>query len=240
MRAAARGPVSVGLAENPAIPCPLIETPANIEAAKKAMRRLNARYLTAVMEGAYLPSYLEELGADAPAFTEAEMKTIAAPLDFLGCNMYAPTYVEAADNEAGFREVPVSPAHPRFEFDWLSFGPEITYWAPRLAAELWGVKAFYITENGCSTPDTPDLDGQVNDTGRVAYLRAHFQSAARAVAEGYPLKGYFVWSLLDNFEWAYGYTRRFGLIHVNYSSLKRTPKLSYQWYRELIRHRRLV
>ena len=117
---------------------------------------------------------------------------------------------------------------------WLYIGPQITYWGPRLLKEIWDVDRVYITENGCAADDRPDVDGEIYDTDRVMYLRNHFISAQRCVSEGWPLKGYFVWSLLDNFEWAYGYSRRFGVVYVNYRTLERTPKLSARFYREVI------
>jgi len=237
IRQNARGPVNVGLAENASICCPVIETPENIVAAGKAFRIKNAAFLTAVMEGRYLDSYLVNEGANAPDFTEAEMKTISEPLDFVGLNMYAPDLVRAADNAEGFETIPVSPSHPRLTMPWLTMWPEITYWGPRHLKEIWGVKSVYITENGCAAQDKLDASGRVFDTDRVLYLRHHFKSAARAVAEGIPLHGYFVWSLLDNFEWAHGYSKRFGIVYVNYETLERTPKLSAEFYKALIADR---
>jgi beta-glucosidase len=117
---------------------------------------------------------------------------------------------------------------------WLTIGPEALYWAPRLAAELWGVKALYITENGTSAADTPDATGAINDLDRVMYLRNYLTQLQRATSEGVPVRGYFLWSLLDNFEWADGYATRFGLIHVEYETQKRTPKLSASFFREVI------
>lgn len=234
LRAAARQPLKVGIADNPLICVPVLETEEHINAARKAFREENGRYITPIMEGAYPQSYLEMCGEDAPEFTEEDMKVVSSPLDFVGMNMYSPTIVCHADNAKGYEEVPFAVSHPRFSMPWLTFGPGITYWAPRFAKELWNVDRFYITENGCAADDHPNFDGEVYDTDRVAYLRSHFQQALRAVDEGWPLKGYFVWSLLDNFEWAYGYTKRFGIVHVNYSTLARKPKLSAHYYRALI------
>jgi len=240
LRSKARQPIQVGLAENAQSTCPIIETPENIKAARKAFGEINAKYLTTIMEGAYRPSYLEKLGLDAPHFTDEEMKIIASPLDFLGMNMYFSYLIRAADNKDGFDTIPVTASHPRFMMPWLHLGPQITYWAPRFAREVWNVKAFYITENGCASEDVPNFQGEILDTDRIVYLRSHFENAARAVAEGWPLKGYFIWSAFDNFEWACGYSRRFGLVYVNYKTQKRTPKLSYRWYQEVIRNRTVV
>jgi beta-glucosidase len=105
--------------------------------------------------------------------------------------------------------------------------------------ELWKPPAIYITENGCCCQDEL-IDGQVNDVDRVMYLRNHLIAAQRAIADGVPLKGYFLWSLLDNFEWAEGYTKRFGITYVDYATQKRTPKLSAKFYAEVIRRGMVV
>ncbi len=107
---------------------------------------------------------------------------------------------------------------------------------PRLATELWNPKAVYITENGCPNPDRPDENNQIMDLGRVMFLQQYLIHACRAATEGYPLKGYFLWSLMDNFEWAFGYTKRFGLYYTNFETLERTPKLSAKYYRNVIKN----
>ena len=104
----------------------------------------------------------------------------------------------------------------------------------RLKAE-YPFPAYYVTENGAAYPDQVGADGQVDDPLRVAYLRAYFAQAARALAADVPLKGYFVWSLMDNFEWAHGYSQRFGLVYIDYRTLHRTPKTSARWYSRVIR-----
>jgi beta-glucosidase len=117
---------------------------------------------------------------------------------------------------------------------WLSIGPEIAYWAPRHLSRIWGVKEIYITENGTSSDDRLTPDGHVYDTDRLMYLRNHLVHGHRAVSEGFPLRGYFLWSLMDNFEWADGYTKRFGIYYVDFETQKRTPKLTAEYYRETI------
>jgi beta-glucosidase len=123
--------------------------------------------------------------------------------------------------------------------DWLTVGPEVAYWATRHVSEVWKPKSLFISENGCPAEDAL-LGGRVDDTGRLMFLRAYVANVQRAVHEGYPLHGYFVWSLLDNFEWSEGYTKRFGLHYVDFQTQQRTPKLSAQWYRELIRRGTMV
>lgn len=240
IRAAARRPVQVGLAENPTVCVPVMETEPHIAAALRAMRQLNAPFLTAVLEGKYTDRYLSTAGANAPEFTPADMRTIGGRLDFVGLNCYAPNYIRAADGPSGFAEVPHPSSYPHMASPWLYIGPQILYWAPRHLKEIWGVNNVMITENGCSADDRPGAGGHVYDTDRVMYLRNHFVQAHRAVSEGWPLTGYFVWSLLDNFEWLDGYTKRFGVYYVNFETQERTAKLSAEFYREVIARRAVV
>jgi beta-glucosidase len=235
LRAVCGSSVPIGLAENINACVPVRETEEDIAAAREAMRETSV-FMTPIMEGAYHPRWLEDQGADAPVFTEEEMKVIHSPLDFVGLNLYAPTYVRHAPESArGWAHLPCDASYPRLTMPWLFLGPSILYWAPRLVSETWKPKAIYITENGCAHPDHPDSTGEVWDTARVMYLQQHLIAAHRAVTEGYPLHGYFLWSLMDNFEWAFGYTRRFGLLYVNYETMKRTPKLSAKFYADVIR-----
>ena len=240
VRAAARRPVQVGLAENATVCVPVIEMEPHIAAARRAMRQVNAPFLTAVLEGQYTPEYLSAAGANAPQFTPEDMRTIGGRLDFVGINTYAPAYFRAADGPAGFAAVPNPKSYPHMASPWLFIGPQILYWAPRHLKEIWGVNNVIITENGCSADDLLTPDGHVYDTDRVMYLRNHFVQAHRAVSEGWPLTGYFLWSLIDNFEWADGYTKRFGIYYVNFETQERTAKLSAEFYRETIARHAVV
>jgi beta-glucosidase len=236
IRAASSKPPLCGIAENTPAMVPILEAPEHIAAAREALRESTGMYLTPILEGRYHPAYLEQQGGDGPVFTDADLRAIAAPLDFVGLNLYAPQYIRhdpAAPR--GWSIVPLDEAYPRMHMPWLALGPSILYWSPRLASELWKVPAIYITENGCANPDRPTSAGEVDDVARVMYLQQHLIHAHRAVSEGYPLKGYFLWSLMDNFEWAFGYTRRFGICYTNYQTLRRTPKLSAKFYAEVIR-----
>jgi beta-glucosidase len=120
--------------------------------------------------------------------------------------------------------------------------PESLYWAIRHVSETLNRPELplFITENGCAAQDDVRPSGDVIDLGRILYLRQYLQSVHRATTEGYPILGYFVWSLMDNFEWAWGYDRRFGLIYVDYPTQQRIPKASYDWYAECIRQNRIV
>jgi beta-glucosidase len=240
IRANAKSGTKVGIADNATATTPVIETAEHIEAASKAMREENAMYLTAIMEGRYTDLYLKRLGAAAPKFTAAEMKTIGSPLDFVGLNVYTAAYVRADHSERGYAMVPNPSSYPHMDSSWLTIGPEALYWAPKLVAKIWGVKEIYITENGASSTDVVAPDGQVYDTDRTMYLRNYLTQLQRAVAEGVPVKGYFLWSLLDNFEWADGYGKRFGITYVDFKTQKRTPKLSSKFYQEVIRRNGLA
>jgi len=240
IRAAAKQGTLIGLAENPSAITPVMDSPANVAAAALAMREENAPYLTAILEGRYTDAYLAKLGSDQPKFTEAEMKIIASPIDFVGLNIYQPTYVIAEESPRGYAIVEPSETFPRMLSPWLTIGPECLYWAPRLVSQIWKPRAIYITENGASATDTPTSSGQVMDIDRVMYLRNYLSQLQRCVAEGIPVKGYFLWSLLDNYEWADGYGKRFGLIYVDFKSQKRTPKLSAAFYGNVIKENRVL
>ncbi len=240
IRASAGRPVQVGLAENSTMCVPVLETEQHIAAARRAMRQMNAQFLTAVLEGRYTGEYLTAAGANAPEFTAEDMQIIGGRLDFVGLNCYAPTHIRAAENRAGYEEVPHPASYPHMASPWLFMGPDILYWAPRHLKEIWGVNKVLITENGCSSDDQVAADGHVYDTDRVMYLRSHFVQAHRAISEGWPLAGYFLWSLLDNFEWNDGYTKRFGIHYVDFKTQKRTAKLSAEFYRETIARRGVV
>lgn len=241
IRAQAQAGTKVGIAENTAIAIPIIETPEDIAAARVAMREMNAGYLTAILEGRYTDAYLATAGANAPKFTSEDMKAISSPLDFVGINVYAPNaYVRSIDAAPGYLSIPFPASFPHMESKWLRIGPETLYWAPRHLAEIWGVKDIYITENGASAADVPADDGMVYDTDRIMYLRNYLANLQRATTEGVPVKGYFLWSLLDNFEWADGYNNRFGLYHVDYATQKRTAKLSASFYRAVMAANQVV
>jgi beta-glucosidase len=239
IRAFARPGTQVGLAENANFFVPAIETPEHIDAARRATRDDNAPFLTAVLEGRYLDSYLKEAGAAAPRVQPGDMAAIASPLDFVAINVYTPQYVRADASPRGYAILPHLESSPRMASPWLYVGPEVAYWAVRYVSELWKPRALYISENGCSADD-PLVAGRVDDSDRVMYLRNYLGHMQRAVAEGYPLKGYFLWSLMDNFEWADGYGKRFGIHYVDFKTQRRLPKLSAAWYRELIRRNELV
>ena len=240
IRAKGKPGTRVGLAENMQPCVPVIETPEHVAAAVRATREQNAAYMTVIQEGRYTDAYLAAAGADAPKFAPEELKIIGGQLDFTGINVYTPTYVRADDGPAGYAIVTPPASYPHMAAWWLNVGPEALYWAPKHLAGIWNVKEIYITENGAPSADVLTPAGQVYDTDRVMYLRNYLANLHRAVSEGVPVKGYFLWSLIDNFEWADGYSTRFGIHYVDFKTQKRTPKLSASFYREVIARNAVV
>ncbi|MGH6737808.1 MAG: GH1 family beta-glucosidase [Bradyrhizobium sp.] len=236
IRALGRPGTKLGPAENMVVCIPATVTPENIRAAEIATRELNGGYLTAMLEGEYNAGFLAQAGKDAPRHTAEDLKIISSPIDFLGLNVYKPDhYIVAADNARGFTSLPLPASFPHMESSWLNVAPETMYWAPRHAAKLWDLKSIYVSENGTSAADKPAADGQIYDLDRIMYLRNYLFHLQRATSERLPVAGYFVWSLMDNFELAYGYEKRFGLYRVDFETLARQPTLSAAFYRETIR-----
>ncbi|MEY9964586.1 beta-glucosidase [Streptacidiphilus sp. MAP12-16] len=169
---------------------------------------------------------------------DGDLAAISAPLDGLGVNYYNPSWIKAPtapDSGLPFELVePDADRYRRTHFGWPVVPDGLTELLVR-TKERYGdaLPPVWITENGCSQPDRP-VDGQVLDQARIDYLRDHIDAVADAVAQGVDVRGYFTWSLLDNFEWAEGYHQRFGLVHVDFETQVRTPKASYAWYRDRI------
>ena len=241
IRAHGSAGTNVGFAEVMLTVVPPIDTSEYVKAAETATRELNAPFLTVMLEGRYTDAYLAEAGANAPKFTDDELKTIASPLDFVGINVYRPDrYVAPCDEAPGYRRVAINASHPAMHGGWLVFDPSALYWAPRHVQSLWGATSIYVTENGCAASDVVANDGHVYDTDRVMFLRAYLTQLQRATAEGVPVRGYFYWSSQDNFEWNAGFGNRFGMIYVDFDTLQRIPKLSADWFREAAKRNAVV
>ncbi len=234
LRAHSKPGTKIGSAENLQAITPVYNAPEQVAAARIAIQEENAGYLNVMRTGKYTDRYLAKLGADAPKFTPEDLKAIGSPLDFQGINIYQPSYVRAASNADGYEMVANPSSFPHMYSPWLFIGPEALYWVPKLSCDVWGIKEMYITENGCSSDDKVAADGQIYDSDRVMYLKNYIGQLQRAVAEGVPVKGYFCWSLLDNYEWADGYEKRFGITYVDFATQKRTPKMSSHFYKHLI------
>jgi len=235
IRAQGRAGTKIGPAENIAGCVPAIDTPENVRAAEIATREMNAGFLNVMLTGKYTDGFLKYAGKDAPKYTDEELKIISSPMDFLGLNIYAPQYyVVASERPPGFDVLPFPSSFPHMSSDWLRCAPETAYWVPLLAARIWNVETIYVTENGTSSEDKVSSDGNIYDLDRIMFLRNYLTQLQRATAEGVPVRGYFLWSLMDNFEWIYGFEKRFGLYHVDFHTLRRTPKLSASFYRNVI------
>jgi beta-glucosidase len=244
IRAASPVRCKVALVDNIAVTVPINESPANIAAAKSAFHTCgqNGGIIFPALTGTYSPAMLAKLKEDAPTIEPGDLEIIHQPLDSLGLNIYTGTYVRAASNEDGYEFLNFPKGYPQMHMPWLNILPESIYWGIRHISETVGRNDLpvYITESGCAAQDEVNSTGEVIDTDRIMYLRQHLKSAHQAISEGYPLKGYFLWSFMDNFEWAWGYSRRFGIVYVDYKTQKRIPKASFEWYAECIRQNRVV
>lgn len=223
----------VGITDNIENSIPLTETPADIAAAKAQFITANTRILEPIFKGRYNPAHLRSAGADAPKITPGDLEHISQPTDFLGLNIYWGDFVRAGKN--GRPEVlPFPPSFPTTDAIWQRHSPQSMYWGPRMVAEIYGVKSIYITENGAGYLDPPHAKSQVQDLHRRDYIRNYLHELHRAIRDGVPVKGYFLWSFMDNFEWEDGYDIRFGVVHCDFKSQRRTPKLSAHWYSEVM------
>jgi beta-glucosidase len=229
----------VGLSHNPPTPVPATETLADIAAARTEYTRQTEQLMGPLFFGDYTPAFLEAAGADAPEVGPGDLELISQKTDFLGLNIYYGDFVRGtADGQVERMALPVQ--YPKADISWLNIVPQAIYWAIRHAREVYGVPTFYITENGAPYPDQVQPNGEIHDLGRREYLRNHLVSLHRAIQERFDVRGYFLWSLLDNYEWAEGYAKRFGIVHVDYETLRRTPKLSAHWYSKVIESNAVV
>ena len=191
----------------------------------------NTWYNDPIFFGRYPEEGLAAYGSDAPAFPASDMDEIKQPMDFLGINIYQADKVRAG--EGGVQEtVPYGPGHPRTAMTW-PVTPEALYWGPKLMSERYGVPV-YITENGIASLDWVHEDGRCRDPQRIDFTARYLKALERAIADWADVRGYFHWSILDNLEWADGFDKRFGLIHVDFDTLVRTPKDSSRWYARVI------
>ncbi|MDM4720989.1 GH1 family beta-glucosidase [Micromonospora sp. WMMA1363] len=243
----AAGAETVGITLNTADVRPADPDSAADNAAVRLVDGLHNRiFLDPLLRAAYPEDVLDQVGrlVEPTYVRDGDEKLIAAPIDLLGVNYYAPTYVAGRpDGAGGGGAYPgtdgavefLPPAGPLTDMGWMIEPAGLTRMLERLAADYPGVPLL-VTENGAAFPDeaSPEPAGEVVDTDRIAYLDGHLRAAHEAIARGVDLRGYLVWSLLDNFEWAEGYRKRFGIVHVDYLTQRRTPKASARWYQEVI------
>jgi len=245
------GPTSeVGLAPNLYAVSPETDSEADADAVRRIDGLANRIILDPVLRGSYPEDVLADLAAarvtDLGHVQDGDLATIANPGTFLAFNYYT-RYVVGAGTEPqlpsawpGSEQVRfVSRGWPVTAMGWEIDSRGLTETLLRLHRD-YPPLPLYVTENGAAFEDTVDASGQVDDPERIAYLDAHLRASHEAIAAGVPLRGYFIWSLLDNFEWAQGYSKRFGIVHVDYPTQQRTPKASAGWYTEVIRRNGLV
>jgi beta-glucosidase len=204
----------------------------------------NRIFMDSILHGRYPEAARPHMLPPSSLIRDGDMELISAPLDFVGVNYYSPVYVKrAAPAEANIREQPAAgrddvvmfdpPDLPTTNMGWL-VDPEGLYdWLMTVTSELKPGCTLYITENGCAAEDYVDPNGVVNDIERIAYLNGHLDAVWRAIRDGAPVVGYFQWSLLDNFEWAWGYQKRFGIVFTDYGTQRRIPKQSARFYQQV-------
>jgi beta-glucosidase len=221
----------IGIVLNTQTPRPATRSAADTEAADRASDLSSALWLDPLYGRGYPKRPLAALGLSLPILA-GDLDIIAAPIDFLGINYYSERAI-AADPSApeGFRDAPTWQDQTDMGWDIV---PEGLYRMIKQLCERWPIRALYVTENGAAFVDSVEGGKRVRDGQRIAYLRSHIEACRRALAEGAPLKGYYAWSLMDNFEWSWGYAKRFGLVHVDPATGERLPKDSYYFYRDLI------
>lgn len=241
----ATGCTNIGIASNHAPVRAASDSPEDVMAADIYDHVVNWMFADPVLVGKYPADEFAQL-LSGPV--DEDLKIIGAPLDWYGINYYEPTMIAApveGQGTEGVLEVDLPPGlpfapvaitgYPTTDFGWPivpeGLGEILRTFHARFGDAL---PPIYITESGCSFHDAPDAAGVVDDEARIDYHDAHLRALRSAMDDGVDVRGYFVWSLLDNFEWAAGYKERFGLVHVDFDTQKRTPKTSFEWYRALI------
>lgn len=229
----------IGLVENLKAVWPIYEHPDHIEATKRAFKEFNSQRLFPIMTGSYDEPAYRRHHKGFPCVEQGDMEIIAEPTDFIGYNYYFSDPIAAADNDAGFEIIDYPSGHPKTDMEW-EISPRGLYWSLVLSQSYFPNKPIYVTENGQAAQDVERSDGQIMDLDRVEYYRTHLEMCSRAIDDGANLKGYFAWSLLDNFEWSSGYSKRFGLVRVNYRTQKRSIKTSGRFYSDVIKANRVL
>jgi beta-glucosidase len=204
---------------------PADSTPESAAAANLYDGYYNRWFIAAMFKGAYPTDVLEGLGPHMPYGWQDDMKTISTPVDWVGINYYTRKLIAPAPGPWPAHKDVEGPL-PKTQMGWEIYPEGLEFFLRRTAAEYSGDLPIYITENGMAGADVL-TNGAVNDAARIDYLAQHLAAVQRAAQDGVPVKGYFTWSLMDNFEWSLGYEKRFGLIHVDFETLQRTPKASY-------------
>ncbi|MEU8608229.1 GH1 family beta-glucosidase [Actinoplanes sp. NPDC048791] len=242
MRAAATREMKFGITLNMGTADPATDTAADRDAARRADGMGLRIYLDPLRKGAYPADMVEDLAARGTAFPvrDGDLEVISTPFEVLGVNFYFGQDFSGTDEQGNTHDADghpvvraVLPGGPRTAMNWPITADRFTQLLVRLHRDYPGLP-MVITENGAAFDDSADADGNVADEDRTAYLAEHIAAVAAAREQGADVQGYFAWSLMDNFEWAEGYAKRFGIVHVDYDTQVRTPKQSALWYRDTI------
>ncbi|HET92253.1 MAG TPA: beta-glucosidase [Chloroflexi bacterium] len=226
-------PLQVGITLNLRPVHPASDTEADRQAARRLDGVLNRIFLDPLLRGRYPADVQTLLGPVFPVLEPGDLTRIAVPIDFLGINYYSRTVARHDPDYPLIQAVQTHPEGNEYSQMWEIY-PEGIYELLTRVREEYDPARIYITENGIPVPDGLDFDGRVRDERRIRYLRNHLFHIHRAIEAGVPVEGYFVWSFSDNFEWAYGYDMRFGIVYVDYETQQRTVKDSGRWYAEVI------
>jgi beta-glucosidase len=232
-KAAKKGKIGITVNLEPKYPAS--DSPEDRDATRRADAYMNRQYLDPVFRGHYPEEMREIFGEAWPEWSDDDMRLIKQPIDFLGINYYTRKVERYHPDMLPLRTKHVpQPDHIQTETHWEVF-PEALTRVLLWVTERYGKPAIYITENGAAFYDPPHtIDGRIEDPLRVEYYRQHLRAAHDAMSKGVDLRGYYAWSLLDNYEWSLGYSKRFGIVHVDYSTQQRTIKSSGRYYASVI------
>lgn len=242
IRKHAKKPCNIGVVPNPYSGVPATDTKEDLDAARAftisgTSRGIfsNGWWLDPLLIGEYPKDGIEAMGNEFPAdmIKDGDMEIICQKLDFLGINVYTGLVIKH-DDVHGYKVCPHRNGYDQNALKWAVV-PKVLYYLPKFLYERYKLPII-VAENGTTLPDWVSLDGKVHDPNRIDYMHRYIKELKRASMDGIDIRGYFAWSIMDNFEWSEGYNERFGLIHIDFNTLKRTPKDSYYWYQNLILH----
>ena len=225
--------VQAGIVLNLWMADPATDSPEDIAEARAAWDRSESLFLDPIFKGYYSPAVYDLVGENMPKLQDGDMALISQELDYVGINFYSRNLVSAT------QEIDTVPGSEYTEMGWEVCAPAMRRMLVKINNE-YRLPPIYITENGAAFKDEVSADGKIHDPRRLDYLKQHFIQTRHAMQDGVDVRGYMVWSLMDNFEWGHGFTKRFGLIRVDYETQQRTFKDSGEWYAEVIRTNQII
>ncbi len=229
----AHGKHEIGVVFNIEPKYPYSDSAEDLAATRRAHAYMNEQFADPALLGSYPPELKEIFGDAWPDFPAEDFELTNQKVDFVGINYYTRAVLRAAPGAGMLENEPVLPPGEYTTMGWEVYPEGLRTLLNRVHRD-YAFPAYYITENGAAFPDVVEPDGTIHDARRVAFLQGQFAAAAQAIRDGVPLRGYFIWSLMDNFEWGHGYTQRFGIVHVDYATQQRRLKDSARWYRQFL------